>query len=689
MGIRALLILTLCFLLMLSPAHAQDDLPVISPDNIEQLQELARYGDGMLLYSAAWSPDGNTLAIAGTLGVWLYNTQDWTAPATLISMDYVDDLAYSPDGTRLAVITADGLTPDKLTVLDTATHNELYQIEARSPVEWSPNGTLIATENGTAFGGEVIVWDAESGEQVTWATLITGPDITDIKFSADGSQIAAVGQGDRTGLTHYALWEMMRGIETGHLNDGLIQSAEYSDAREIGCCADRYVSTAMQEYWDGLSAYASHYVLSDDQQFIAYNADDEIAVIDQAGNRSTLQDTIYGTVRAFSPDNSQLVIQEGLQFSVWDIASGTQVADLARGLARVFSEYAVVTVANSEQLIDLRTGETLLSVEAREMWVSDNGTVVLVEYDDRTASVWDIATQSLLMNVPAEYSAHNTTLSPDGTRLLGTDSVDSLGGPTNVTLWDTTSGDVVQTIEMPDLFFWSQFSPSSAYVVIVARGSMTLLNSADGSTVPNLPATNQVIADQIAFSQTHVTYTIESAPGEFETHLWRIGSSDAPTVYTGSRPQFSRDEQLLYIYRANGNLDAVDVERGMILTEVVASDSESPIGMFVEGDERFVYLVEQQGTTAAPLYTTVYFHEFEGEVRPVHQAQSRIWLMQFSRDNNLFIVLDGDRLYFFDGHNGAWLWEMQHVDGASFSSDGTRLYIVSDNRTVRVYGIGS
>jgi WD40 repeat protein len=679
MGIRAFLFLIFISLFIFSPIYAQADLQIIAPDNVEQLQEIARYGDGVLNDAVSWSPDGTTLAIGGTLGVWLYDTQDWSAAPTLLSMSTVSDLAFSPDGTRLAVI-----TEARMSILDSATYTELYQLEARSPVEWSPDSTLIATENGTAFGGEIILWDAESGEQAAWGTLINGPDVIDIKFSMDNSQITALGKSDRADEVRYAVWEVARGIETGNLEDGLLESYGLVESR-FGCCADVFVSPTVSQFWHDISTRAIRYILSADRQTIAYSNGGHIEVQRQAGPVTVLPTSSYGVIPLiFSPDGEQLVISEADRITILNWAAGTEITSFLRGTPNIYAtpSYGVITIDNTQRLIDLRTGDELLNLAVRRLQVSTNGaTAVTLDYD-YTLRVWDIAAQNVLMTLPDDFGYRLLTLSPDGTRLILQSSVAS-DGSLELELWDTLSGEIIQTFQIDGSYrIITSEQYMSMYIAFNLDNDFTLINVADGDSLPNSPST---LRGSISVGSTHLAFTTYSTSGQAETHLWEIGSPDEPVTYEGWQSQFSLDGQMLYIHRSDGGLDVVDIGHNLVITEIEMEEEDHQVGYVVEGDGRIAYVDYYNGIGSYP--TAVYLHEFGGESQQIHLPQSDINLMSFSPDNNLLLVLDGDTLYFFDGHNGALLWEMQQVIDASFSSDGTQLYIVSDNRTVQVYGV--
>ena len=72
---------------------------------------LARFGKGGVS-DVAVSPDDSLLAVASRIGVWLYdaNTDDFTALIAAEETGILKKIAFSPDGTRIAVGDRDGKT---------------------------------------------------------------------------------------------------------------------------------------------------------------------------------------------------------------------------------------------------------------------------------------------------------------------------------------------------------------------------------------------------------------------------------------------------------------------------------------------------------------------------------------------------------------------------------------------------
>ena len=143
----------------------------INEGNLPQVRELAQWGRGRVT-GLDWSPDGSTLAVATTLGVYLYDAK---TVSLLAGLDTRASAAgapvYSPDGSLLAV-----------------------------PV-------VVTGETGQSFY-TIQVWDAPSARWLT--TLQVTGQITTLSFSADGKALAALTaleRGQQKGAT-FSLWNI-------------------------------------------------------------------------------------------------------------------------------------------------------------------------------------------------------------------------------------------------------------------------------------------------------------------------------------------------------------------------------------------------------------------------------------------------------------------------------------------------
>lgn len=116
----------------------------------------ARLGKGKI-HEIQYAPDGTRLAVAGSIGIWLYDAQT-NEELDLLGgyMCSVRSLSFSPDGRTLASGGSDGT----LRFWDANTGNLLHTITGQTTsvhsVAFSPDGQTLASGGGD---GTVLLWD--------------------------------------------------------------------------------------------------------------------------------------------------------------------------------------------------------------------------------------------------------------------------------------------------------------------------------------------------------------------------------------------------------------------------------------------------------------------------------------------------------------------------------------------------
>ncbi len=119
----------------------------ISPENASRVTQLARWGKGTV-NQVAYSPDGRLLAVASSLGAYLYDAETLEEVRFIESDAGVLSVAFSPDGTTLASGSYDGTV-------------RLWRVA---------DGSLLRTLEGHTGGVESVAFSPDG------ATLASGSD---------------------------------------------------------------------------------------------------------------------------------------------------------------------------------------------------------------------------------------------------------------------------------------------------------------------------------------------------------------------------------------------------------------------------------------------------------------------------------------------------------------------------------
>lgn len=431
---------------------------------------IARFGRGSVSATAV-SSDGNTLAVASRLGVWLYNahtddfikiiaiegtgllskvtfspdntqivTGDWDGIASLWNVDtgaklatftntdYVTSVAFSPDGRLLATATRDG----NATLWDINTGKECWSISHKdlvSSVAFSPDGILLATGSWDSTAN---LWDVETGENRKcfthqkkkvnisfdsgYAETFNQHGINCIAFSPNGKYLAT---GDRIagnieGFT--TLWD----TESG---EAVWDFTHEKSATSITFSTDnKYMATRF---------------LGEDND-VRHIADGVLAPIqDGKWEKHKKQPPsnhprgLYGWLVSFSPDGKYLAaVEEGSSLKVWEVKSGKNIKTIDQDILQAkditFSPdgrcVGVSTAINNatfwkeqEQTIDF-PHEDIISTA-----VSPDTQLVATGGRDKKVYLWDRATQKLVNTLSGHTGPIiHLTFSPDSKHLVST-----------------------------------------------------------------------------------------------------------------------------------------------------------------------------------------------------------------------------------------------------------------------------
>lgn len=161
-------------------------------------QDAGPYVEGAVLgrgsaLAVAWSPSGESLAVGSTRGLWLYGPDPAYQGELVMPSNGAVDVAFSPDGSRIAMAGADGA----VILWDVAKEKQVCVCEGHTgrvtAVAFSPDGTPFAGLLASAADdGTLRIWNAANG--VEWAALQGHSGwVLALAWSADGSVVFSAG----------------------------------------------------------------------------------------------------------------------------------------------------------------------------------------------------------------------------------------------------------------------------------------------------------------------------------------------------------------------------------------------------------------------------------------------------------------------------------------------------------------
>ena len=259
---------------------------------------LARLGKGHI-GQIAYSPDGTRLAVDSRIGIWLYDAHTGTEVALLVETDPV------------ITVTEVGLRVDDYT-------------EYVNSLSFSPDGSTLASVSQ----GEIRLWDVVSGQLKATLGEHTGGSGS-VLFSPDGSTLASVSQGE------IRLWDVISGQLKAILEDiwevGSLSFSPDGSTLAIGGGWPGDVvlwdvgSGQVQAIPEGHTGYISSVLFSPDGSILASASLDSTVVLwDVVSSQvqATLAHTEAVWSMEFSPDGFTLAGVGLREIRLWDVGSG-------------------------------------------------------------------------------------------------------------------------------------------------------------------------------------------------------------------------------------------------------------------------------------------------------------------------------------------------------------------------------
>ena len=427
-----------------------------------------RLGKGSI-FDVKYSPGGRMLAVASSIGIWIYDSQTLQELALLTGhTSSVRSVAFSPDSTILA---SGGSQDGTIRLWDVNTGTQIKKITGHeyrvNTVAFSPDGTTLASgssDNVTRSSDDTIrLWDVNTGTQIKKITGHT-ENVVSVVFSPDGTTLAS-GSWDGT----IRLWDVNTGTElkkiAGHT--GSVSSVAFSpDGQTIA--SGSWDDTI--HLWDvntgneikkitGHTSGVHSVAFSPDGQTIASGGwNDTIRLWDVktgtelkkiTGHTSSVNSVV------FSPDGQTIASGSGDRtIRLWDINTGTELKKItghtSSVLSVVFSPDGQTIASaswdktirlwdvNTDREIKKLTGHTW---EVDTVAFSPDGQTIASGSGDRTIRLWDVNTGTELKKITGHTGPVNSVVfSPDG------QTIASGGWDDTIRLWDVNTGREIKKI---------------------------------------------------------------------------------------------------------------------------------------------------------------------------------------------------------------------------------------------------
>ena len=168
----------------------------------------------------AYSPDGSLLAVASSIGIWLYDAESGKELSLLRGhTGEVYSVSFSPDGNTIA--SGGDATDSTIRLWDVATGHPLKALTGHvnssvESVSFSPDGQTLASASH-----DIHLWDVATGRKLKTLTVPTG-HAESVSFSPDGQTLASASSEPNSRSWEWVvrLWDVATGQNlktlTGH-----------------------------------------------------------------------------------------------------------------------------------------------------------------------------------------------------------------------------------------------------------------------------------------------------------------------------------------------------------------------------------------------------------------------------------------------------------------------------------------
>ena len=392
-----------------------------------------RLGKG-LLHDIKYTPGGNRLAVATSIGIWIYDAQAGEELALLTGhTGRVTSLGFPADGRFLASGSFDGTV--RLWDIDTGEQTALFAGHRAGigAIAVSPDGKTVVSGDST-WKGVLILWDVETGEQIKRHTGYTDNLIHRFKIFLDKNRTVP----NPNAIEAIAFSPDGKTFVSGH-RDGTVRLWDAETGRKI-------------------SAFREH--KREGIRDVAFSPDGKM-LMSSTNNGTVLQTFQKG--KPLARNMSDVPFPENLVFS----PDGTHI---------IGSGYLGRETIGKKRFVhkwDAVTGRLLMSTptahtdQLMALAVSPDGSTILTGSWDGTIHQWDMATGTYLSTFATGHGKGGRALafSEDGQTLIST--LVRWGSKDQLMFWDTTTGVQISAPDFKEMR--GKRSPNSPNRVVSAK----------------------------------------------------------------------------------------------------------------------------------------------------------------------------------------------------------------------------
>ena len=527
----------------------------------------------------AFSPDGQYLAVASSIGIWLYDTTNYQELALLPSSQPLASIAFSPDGSLIASIIKYG--PVHSDVWDVASRTKIATFNlplggSTKSIAFSPDGRTI----GVPGGSRIFLWDVVT-EQELLRIQLENYNVNSISFSPSGHMIAA-GDGDNL----IRLWNVETGQKINTFSHkSVVSSVAFSPNENILVSGSADTTIKLWDVVTGMEILTIDNIdaitaltFSSDGRTLAWagagrgeRTPDAIHLWDIATRSpiATYKDptVFYMNSVVFSPDGKTFATSDSFYdiVKVWDVETGDTIDLGHKRLVPIsFSPDSTILASGGRRglkLWNIDTGQIITNVsESRIRLVAfspDGRTLAYRVSGEKFTRLWDVTTQTQI-GIIENKSIACWAFSPDGKTLASASSY-------VIKLWDVTTEQSIVTFEgHTDRIESITFSPDGKILASTSRdNTVKLWDVATGQIIENLVEENWTSFPAFSHDGTILGFCTWSYDYPYQgsvVRLWNMTTRKFITTKEADCVDFSPNSTIMVLENPDNSISLWDTK---------------------------------------------------------------------------------------------------------------------------------
>ncbi len=453
---------------------------------------IARFGKGEI-QNMTYSPDGTRFAVTTSIGVWIYNAQTGEE-LDLITRGHkgrVYAAAYSPDSKTITTVGED----KTVRLWDAYTGQLQKTLKGHKgrvyAAAHSPDGNILATGSADKT---VRLWNAHTGKKIKTLKGHT-ESVLSIAFSPDGAMFATASDNSPVRIWNVHSRKLIHKI-TGYRN----MIAYSPDGRTLLVAHDPNYNPHRRPNAVGVVVLDTIY---------------EVHMLDTFTGQvvKTLPSLNYVNCSAYSPDGKTIAISDGQRFGLWDATTGKHLKTLSEGTPEVKSiayspDGKTIATASWEGTMrwwNAQTGENIKTFARFEknygpIGYSPDGKTIAIT-DGRDISLWHAISGMYLTTLEGHKDYISGFTFSSDSKTIASGSNDG-----TARLWNANTGENIKTLvghknhaSAPIHIDTLVFSPDGNMLAARSKDTAWLWNAHTGEIIMTLNV-KTFFSNNIAFS---------------------------------------------------------------------------------------------------------------------------------------------------------------------------------------------